>query len=184
MSVARKLPPAQKLLWDVWSSKAVIDNGGMEHFLTAGFIDYSGRAQSFRDLGLDGCADLLEKAYAEFPSSKIPDDVEERRRAIERMPAETGERWDAISDSYFKESWRLTRLLGEYARNHSEAFSSLHRDVGDDEYAALLEKDASPPLPDATALKVARWLEAIGGSSLGSDHGVLSHVWLGKDRRR
>src|SRR5690606_37980297 len=92
-----KLPPAQKLLWDAWSSKAMIDNGGMEYFLTAGFIDYSGRAQSFRDLGLNECADLLEKAYEDFPGAKVPDDVEERRRVIEGMPVETSDRWDDIS---------------------------------------------------------------------------------------
>ena len=183
LSVVKKLPPAQKLLWDVWSSKAVIDNGGMEHFLTAGFIDYSGRAQSFRDLGLNECADLLEKSYDDFPGAKIPGVIEERRKVIERMPVETSDRWDDFSDEYFRKSGRLTLLLGEYARNNAEAFVSLHREISDDQYAALLRKDVSPPSPDATVLEVVRWLETIGGGSLDSSHEVLGHVWLGKDRR-
>jgi hypothetical protein len=99
-SVLRKIPAAQKLLWDVWSSKSVLDNGGIEYYLTADFVDYAGRAQSFRGLGLVECADLLEQAYAAFPNAKVPDRIEGRKKPIKRMPAETRDYWNHLSDKY------------------------------------------------------------------------------------
>lgn len=183
LSTLKKMPPPQKLLWDVWSAKAIIDNGGMHYFLTGDFVDYSGRANSFREIGLVGCADALERAYAAFPNSHVPDDIDERERMIDRLPDETTDEWDHITSDYFDCDGQLTLLLGEYARTNAEAFVELRGKKSSGEYAALLKKSPPTPPTNASPKEVVEWIGAIGGGSFDESHERLTHVFLGNDRR-
>lgn len=183
IAALKKIPEPQKVVWDVWSAKALLDNGGVPYYLTGDYVDYAGRSRSFRRLGLGACADALDRACAVFPQQLVPDDVEVRKKAITTLPDEVVDAWDGLTDDYFCGDNQLVFVLGSFARKHVSDFVALPSRRTPKEYDELLLKRAPLLRPDATPTEVNAWLDAAGGGSHDEATERITSAWLGSGRR-
>ena len=111
----------------VWHASGIIDNGGFEYLFGGDFPGDPGfqyTAAAFEAIGCERAVDAFNEAFALFPDSQLPSDVDERMDIYVRTPES---RREEINTRFWEVGWddEIEKKLAEYIRSNKEHFVHL-----------------------------------------------------------
>jgi hypothetical protein len=120
-----KLPVAQQFFICVYTSHAIMVNGGLEYFYESDFEDqrpYAYFVKAFRAVGLDRAARCIEASERMLGVDEAHLHEAKRQAALEVIKADEAHPFHALSFEVTMRGELVERKLAEYALKHRALF--------------------------------------------------------------
>jgi len=159
------VPEPQRVVYLVWGSKLIIEDGGFEELFKQQLSDFAAIAAAYETIGLSRAADAVRSALSVFPGGRPQPEVQLRLQYISQLAEDQREQLHNAARTIWDCQRQIQRQLAAYIRSQATAFYSLRPAAGEDPNV-LKGKNLAPPDPDAYTRDVARWLESIDAAIL------------------
>jgi hypothetical protein len=118
-----KLTEQQKQFYYIQCLEREINNGGFNQY----FFNSSGNfaqktIHSLRTIGANKTADILQKAIAQFPNGKVPEDRTERQEVLEQIQETADPVWEELDKMFYTYEDDLNTLNIEFIRKNKDKF--------------------------------------------------------------
>jgi Domain of unknown function (DUF4375) len=100
-----------------------VNNGGFHQLFSNSSGALTCAAQSGAELiGATAQADILREAAALFPDAAVPEDRDQRNRALDDLPSEADAKLSSLDDRWYDGDRDLEKLMVHYIEEHPEEF--------------------------------------------------------------
>lgn len=118
-----KLTDAQKLFfYNQEFERGVNDEGFYGFFLNSSGKYATETIDSLKKIGANKTSNILQKAMAIFPDSKVPKDDKKREDLIEKLSERAEDVWSELEDKFYEYEDDLNNLNVKFIRDNIKSF--------------------------------------------------------------
>lgn len=117
------LSDAEKVVLFVENLEREVNNGGFHQFFWNSSGDFANETlASLKLIGANKTAEIVSRAYSEWPNSTIPSDRQKRQNILEKIEDKAEESWNNCDRQFYEYEEDISALLIEYVKANINEF--------------------------------------------------------------
>lgn len=118
-----ELTEGEKVVLFIENLEREINNGGFNQFFFNSSGDFAQETlNSLKLIGANKTAEIVSKAYAEWPNGNIPKDRDVRQNTLKTIEIKANETWENCDNDFYNYEDDITSLLLDYVKANLNEF--------------------------------------------------------------